>query len=153
MVLANGFSLNGIGTVLAGMVISAVMLWKLQLHIPILSCLAVLLAIGMGLMLFAAFDILLACVMIRLIHIGRLNELFDTLTKFGQYPMELFPKSSRLVFLTVLPFAVWVNIPCRILLNGMQGYMFLTFSIVILFYCLAVYSWNRCMKHYTSAGG
>lgn len=153
MVLANGFSLDGIGTVLAGIVIITVMLWKLQLSIHILSCLATLLAIGMGLVLFAAFDILLACVMIRLVNIGRLNELFDTLTKFGQYPMELFPKGTRLIFITVVPFAVWVNIPCRILLNGIQGYMFLTFLIVILFYFLAVHSWNLCMKHYTSAGG
>lgn len=153
MILANGFSLDGIGTILAGMVIIAVMLWRLQLHIGIVAALAALLAIGMGLLLFAAFDILLACVMIRLINIGRLNEVFDTLTKFGQYPMELFPRATKFVFITFVPFVVWVNIPCKILLDGIQGYMFLTFFIVILFYCLAVHNWNLCIKHYTSAGG
>lgn len=153
MILANGFSLDGIGTVLAGMIIIIVMFWKLQLRIHITAALTSLLAIGMGLVLFAAFDILLACVMIRLVNIGRLNEVFDTLTKFAQYPMELFPGAAKFVFITIVPFAVWVNIPCKILLDGIQGYMFLTFFIVILFYFLAVHNWNLCMKHYTSAGG
>ncbi len=153
LVLANGFSFDGIGTVLAGIVIIVVMLHRLQQKISVLSLAAVVLSVGMGLLLFAAFEILLASVMVRLVNIGRLNELFDTLTKFGQYPMELFPRGAGFLFITMIPFAVWVNIPCRILLDGVQAYMFLTFLMVFFIDCLALYSWNLCIKHYTSAGG
>ena len=153
MILANGFSLDGIGTVLAGIIIMAVMLYRLQLKVSVFVCLAVLLSIVAGLALFVSFQIFLACAMVRLVHIGRLNEIFDTIARFGQYPMELYPKGARLFFATILPFAIWVNIPCKILLDGIQGYMFFTVVFVALLYGAAVYSWNLCIRHYTSAGG
>lgn len=153
MILANGFSLDGIGTVAAGVVISMVTIIRMRICPPVYVWLMTLFAIGMGLVLFIAFDILLSCVMIRLVNIGRLNEIFNSIAKFGQYPLELYPKWVRLLFLSVVPFAIWVNIPCRILLEDIGKYMIVPFLVVFVFLGLSLYCWNGCIKHYSSAGG
>lgn len=153
MILANGFSLDGIGTVTAGCVISVVAMFKLHLCPPWYIWILLLAALVQGLLLFVAFDIFLASVMIRLINIGRLNEIFFTIAKFGQYPLEVYPKRMQLLFISVMPFAVWVNIPCKVLLQGMQAYMLLPTLAVIIIFGAALYGWKGCMKYYTSAGG
>lgn len=153
MILANGFSLDGIGTVAAGCVISVVAMRNLHLLPAWYIWIMALIAIAVGLLLFVACDIFLASVMICLINIGRLNELFFTIAKFGQYPLEVYPKGMQLLFISVMPFAVWVNIPCKILLHGLQTYMLLPILSVVVVFEASLYCWNRCLKHYTSAGG
>lgn len=153
MILANGFSLDGIGTVAAGVVISLVAMLRMQLLPPWYLWVITALSIIVSLLFFVAFDIFLASVMIRLVQIGRLNEMFATIAKFGQYPLEVYPKGMRLLFSTVIPFAVWINIPCKIFLYGLQVYMIVPVVCVVLLLFLALCSWNGCMKHYTSAGG
>ena len=153
MILANGFSLDGVGTVVAGCVISVVAMCKLRMCPAWYIWIMVLAAVALGLLFFVAFDIFLASVMIRLINIGRLNEMFYTIAKFGQYPLEVYPRRMQIVFISVMPFAVWVNIPCKILLHGLQAYMLLPILTVVIIFGAALYGWNGCMKHYTSAGG
>ncbi|MDE6567316.1 MAG: ABC-2 family transporter protein [Lachnospiraceae bacterium] len=153
MILANGFSLDGIGTVAAGTVISIVAMMRMHLIPPWYLWIITALSVVVSLLLFMSFDIFLASVMIRLVRIGRLNEMFDTIAKFGQYPLEVYPKGMRLLFSTFVPFAVWINIPCKIFLHGLQAYMMVPVVCVVLILLLALQGWNRCMKHYTSAGG
>lgn len=153
MVVANGFSLDGISPVIAGAVISGVAMGRITLRISFPNLVLLVCSLAMAVLLFISVDILLACVCIRLINIGRLGEIFDSLSRFGQYPLEIFPKAMGYVFLSVIPFGIWVNIPCRILLDGIRIYMFVTFGFVLLLLCLSVACWNMCMRHYTSAGG
>lgn len=153
MILANGFSLDGIGTVISGCVVIAAAMIQMHLFPAWYMWIAALAVMVMGLLLFVSFDIMLAAAMIRLVNIGRLNEMFFTITKFGQYPLEVFPKGMRLLFISLVPFAVWVNIPCKILLGELRTYMCIPIVFVAMFFGMAMYSWSCCMKRYTSAGG
>lgn len=153
MVISNGFSLNGMSTVIAGVVISGAAWVRMNLQVSFWDIILLICSLIMAVVLYISFDILLACVCIRLVNIGRLGEIFDSLFRFGQYPLEIFPKALRCVFLTVMPFAIWVNIPCRILLDGIRMYMFAAFGFTIVLLYISVGCWNLCMKHYASAGG
>ena len=153
IILASGFSMNSLGSILGGIVIIVYSVFKLELQVGIVQLGLFLIFIAVGLMLFMALDVLFSCVVIVLVQMGRLNEFFNFIARFGEYPLSIFPNALRLTFITVVPFAVWVNIPAQLLLGNIDIYMIysLVFSLVFLFICLRV--WGLCLRKYTSAGG
>jgi len=153
MILSRGFFVENIGSVLAGAVLVVYGVEKSGARPGAWEMLGFFGAMVCGLLFFLSIDILYSCMVVFLIHIGRLKEIFDNLAKFGQYPLEMFPRGMRGVMYTVLPMALWVNVPCKILLEGMHLYLF--YGVVFLFLWLAgsICLWNLCMKKYTSAGG
>jgi len=153
IILASSFSMNSLGAIIGGIVITIYSIFKLGLHVGIVQWGLFLLFTAAGLMLSMALDVLFSCVVIVLIQIGRLNEFFNFISRFGEYPLSIFPNAVRLAFITVVPFAVWVNIPAQVLLGNLDVYMMysLVFCFAYLFVCLKL--WGLCLKKYTSAGG
>lgn len=153
MILSRGFFVENIGSVLAGAVLVAYGVEKSGASPTIWEGIGFFAAILCGLLFFLSIDILYSCMVVFLIHIGRLKEIFDNLAKFGQYPLEIFSKGMQAVLYTVLPMALWVNVPCKILLEGIQPYLFCGVSFLFAWLAGSISLWNLCMKKYTSAGG
>lgn len=153
IILASGFSMNSLGSILGGIIITVYSTLKLDLHVGVVQLGLFLIFIAAGLALFMALDVLFSCIVIVLVQMGRLNEFFNFIARFGEYPLSIYPNALRLAFITVVPFAVWVNIPAQLLLGSLDVYMLysLVFCFAFLFVCLKV--WGLCLRKYTSAGG
>ena len=152
-ILSRGFFLENIGSALAGGVLAAWGVKSCGADITLGRGLGFIAAVICGLLFFLSIDILYSCLVVFLIHIGRLKEIFDNLAKFGQYPSEMFSRGMGAVLHTVLPMALWVNVPCGILLEGVQAYMLIGVAFVALWLAGSIRLWNLCMRRYTSAGG
>ncbi len=153
IILASGFNFNDIGALVSGAVISLYSIVKMNLHIGFVQIGVFLLAIVFGLILYMGFEILYSSIVIMLVQIGRLEELMYQFLRFGEFPVNIFPKALQTALITVIPFAVWVNIPANALLSRLDYTIFITFAFCLLFFYASLKIWNLCLKNYTSAGG
>lgn len=153
IILTSGFSLNSTGSILAGIVITVYSVVKLQLDIGFFQLVLFLVYIAVGLILSMALNVLFSCMVIVLVRLGRMNEIFGFLSRFGEYPIDIYSNALKLVFTTAVPFAVWAYIPAKVLLGALDVSMVYSFVCTILFFLASLMLWNRCLKKYTSAGG
>lgn len=153
IILASGFSSNNIGTFIASIVLIFYSINDLNLRPTTFNIFMFFVFIIIGLLLFMAMNIFLSAMVIMLINMGRLNEIIESLSRFGQYPLEIYSKSMRAVFITVIPFAIWVNYPSRILLYGFSVGMLYSVIFSVIFLMASLFLWRSCLKRYTSGGG
>jgi ABC-2 type transport system permease protein len=126
---------------------------KLKLVVGFLDIILFLGCLAAGLVLFMAFEVLFSCMVIVFVHLGRLFEIVNYLSRFGEYPLDIYSNVTRLIFITVVPFAVWVHIPAKILLGSLDYYMLYSLVFCFLFFLGSLKLWDICLKRYTSAGG
>lgn len=153
IILVSGFSMNSIGSILSGIIIVVYSIVKMELRIGLLQWLLFLVFVLAGLVLYMALEVLYSSVVMVLVQIGRLNEVFDFFARFGEYPLDIFSSAMKLIFITVIPFAVWVYIPAKLLLGALDAYMAYSFVFCFLFFIVCLKIWDVCLKKYTSAGG
>lgn len=153
VIVTRGFSLNNIGTIIGGTIVTIYAFIQKNL-IPSLGNICLfLLFVWLGLIFFLSIDILYSTLIVLFVNLGRLNEILDNFSKFGQYPIELFSKGTRGILITIVPMALWVNIPCEILLHGFHSYMILAIIFDAIWLIMVSKMWNYCLIKYTSAGG
>lgn len=153
IILASGFTPSEFGAIIGGIVLMGYSVGTLQLPLSPLRVIMFLIFLLFGLMLFMAMNIIYSCVVIMLVNIGRLNEIMECFSRFGQYPLEIYSKILGTVFMTVIPFAIWVYIPSKILIEGLNVGMLYSLVFCLLFTALSLRLWDRCIRHYTSGGG
>ncbi len=153
IILVSGFSLNNFGPLLSGAAIMVYSIVKMDLYIGFVQVAVFLLAIVFGIILYMGFEVFYSSIVIMIVQIGRLDELMYQFSRFGEFPVNIFPKTFQTILITVVPFAVWVNIPANALLNRLDYTIFITFVFCVLFFYVSLKIWNRCIKKYSSAGG
>lgn len=154
IILASGFNLNGIGTLLAGSVIMGYSIHALDLTITAGAIGLFALSILFGIVLFLALEIMFTCAVIVLVNIGRLDDIVQSITGFGEYPLSIFTAALKIALVTFIPFAVWVNYPAEALLNRWDnGQAAVSFLVCMLLLGISLSFWKLCLRRYTSAGG
>jgi ABC-2 type transport system permease protein len=153
IILASGFSLNITGTILAGIAITVYSVLKMQLIISFYQIALFLIYIVVGLILAMALNVLFCCMVIVLVRLGRMDEIFRVLARFGDYPIDIYSNALRFVFTTVVPFAIWAYVPSKVLLGVLDASMIYSLVSTILFFLASLKLWDICLKKYTSAGG
>ncbi len=153
IILTSGFSLNSTGSILAGIAITVYSVLKMQLSIGFLQIVLFLVYIAVGLILSMSLNVLFSCMVIVLVRLGRMDEIFSFLSRFGEYPIDIYSNALKFIFTTVVPFAVWAYIPAKVLLGVLDVSMVYSFVCTILFFLGSLKLWNICLKKYTSAGG
>lgn len=86
-------------------------------------------------------------------HSGRgLEMIYWTLTKFGERPDGIFRGLTRMVLVTVIPFAIMSSFPARALFQEntweIAGYCV---GVVVVLHFVTVKLWNFGLKSYSSA--
>jgi ABC-2 type transport system permease protein len=153
LILTRGFSLNHIGTILAGLTIVCIMLIRLEIDLGILQIGLFLLFLLFGTLFHISLNLLFCGTVIVLVNMGQLNLVITNIFRFASYPTEIFPSVFRGIFIFALPIALLAYFPSQVLLNrldlnmlyGVLGGCFLLF--------ISIRFWKLCIKLYTSAGG
>ena len=153
ILLISGFNFKNIGSILIGALIILFSAQALALRPGLFQILLIVVCFLSGLLFNMALDIFFCGIVIMLTQMGRIGDLIETLLGFSRYPVEIFSKVMRLIFLTVVPFAIWIYFPTQLLLNRLQGKILLGLLICGIWFWLSLIFWDRCLKKYTSAGG
>lgn len=149
----NSFQIGALPTVLCGLFIS---IWfGVSLKIPFsgYTVLLLLLCVVAAMMLCAAIATFLCGIVIMFVRIGRIWETFDVILRFGNYPLNIYPKKLELFFSILVPIAFMAYFPVQIILGNMSEIVFAAFIGVGVLLFAGIKFWNFCMKKYTSAGG
>jgi ABC-2 type transport system permease protein len=86
------------------------------------------------------------------LRIENINEAIGALHSFGKYPLSIWPKTIKIVFLTALPVAFSGFIPVATLTGRWPWYGILyAFLFAGLLCLLAVKFWHFALKRYSSA--
>ena len=80
-------------------------------------------------------------------------KFFDKTSDISRYPYEVFNSPLiRFIFLTIIPYALIVNIPIRALLGQLSIVMFvLQIVVLVMFISISRYIWFKGLKVYGSA--
>lgn len=81
-----------------------------------------------------------------------MEDLFDSVLSIAKYPIQIFDKGMRFVFMYILPVAFVATFPVSVLI-GKAGFetVIVGLIIMIIFVFLSQWFWNFALKHYSSA--
>ena len=153
VILCSGFQIGGIGSVVAGILVTALALQNVDLSFSIWTIPLFVLMFVCGLLLFMALSILFCAIVLLIVQMFRIGEIFDKIMAFSEYPINIFPVTVRVALVTLLPFAVWTYYPAQILLGRIDHGIWAAAVFCVIVFWLSLQIWNRCLKNYTSAGG
>lgn len=153
IIVGSGFNLDGIGSVFAGLAIMLYSIQTLELVITVTQVGLFILTLFFGVVLYLGIEVLFICSVIILINIGRLDDILQTMTRFGDYPLSIFPTATKIILITAVPFAVWANFPAEILIRGWENIIVLTYVCCTIFFIGSLFLWHIIIRRYTSAGG
>lgn len=153
ILLASGFYYYGIGTIIAGIVVIVYAVHKLQLLINFGQIGLFFLFVTSGLILYMGFMVFFCTLVIIFVFTFRAGEIIDKFLRFSEFPMEIFPRLTRMIFVTVLPFAVWIYFPAQTLLGRLESKALLGVVFSFFVFWINLKLWNWGLKKYASAGG
>ncbi|MBI2990090.1 MAG: ABC-2 family transporter protein [Candidatus Magasanikbacteria bacterium] len=138
----------------------------LLLHIPVLTWIITRFHIEVRpVYIVAAILVIVCAVIIRysvsliintlsfwFLRIDNINDAWEALNTMGKYPLDVFPKSIRIITLTLIPIAFdgWVS--ASLLIGHWPWYILLyTLFFTILLFSIARRFWYSALKRYSSA--
>ena len=100
---------------------------------------------------------LFLCLMALAIAMEKLQnsaELLWSLFSLSRYPVDVYPRWLRTLFMAVIPIGFISTVPARILTRGEDPLVLLLgFALIPMFMVLARWAWVKALKGYCSAGG
>jgi ABC-2 type transport system permease protein len=159
-VLLTTFSINAFGDMLAGLGIFTVALLRLDLAWTPLKALYILAGIIGGMLVEAGLQTLLSIATFRFTGVQTWNSWIDeTLSTFGNYPLNVLPGAPREILTFALPVAFIAYFPAaavtgRTATTGVPGWLAAGAPIAgLLFFLAAKWLWYRSLRFYQSVGG
>lgn len=105
-----------------------------------------------GMFILAAISLLLNILCFRFERVENINEAWYTALNIGKYPLSVFPRWLKLMFLTIIPIGFSGYFSLGFFLNKIEPF---TLLYILGFTCLILaithISWHRAIRHYTSA--
>lgn len=150
-VMLDGFNDDSWGELLTGLIVFAIS-W-ITLDISPLYLLILPIIFLSSCLIYAATSILLSTVSFFTVAKADVANLTMEIKEFAQYPISIYPKVLQFIFTFILPIACVSFIPSAVLFGKLSPwYIPLILIGSLLFFGIAVYIWNKGVKHYGSTG-
>jgi ABC-2 type transport system permease protein len=146
------FLMRSVYRVLIQFVILFWLVWKFDFAVSYLHSILVVLLIIVAVVIDYSRSLIGNTLGFWFMQIENLNEVLGSLSVLGRYPLEIWPKTVKILFLTFLPVAFSGFIPTATLTGRWPWYGILyafIFAIVLLF--IAIHFWRFAIRSYSSA--
>lgn len=158
--LLSQFNVNAIGDIAVGGTSLGVALTLVHVHWNVGKGLYIAAAVVGGLLVEAALQLMLACLLLRSPGSRVLGSWVDELmSTFGNYPLSVLPRVVQGLFTFVLPLAFVAYFPVEVILGiapkhgVMSAIVHWSPLIGALLFIVARRVWAYSLRHYTTAGG
>lgn len=116
-------------------------------HLPMF-----LILFASGLVVDYSIRLILNIFSIWFISIDNINALWEGFMNMAQYPISIFTKTLKIIFLTFLPIGLLANVPTLALLGEHKLHLLLlSVFCALFFFLIARFFWMFAMKRYSSA--
>ncbi len=111
-----------------------------------------LLVFVISLIIYFLFKAILGLLSFWILDVNPLINFYENLSDFEKYPLDIFPKFLRSIFLTIIPIGLVAYVPTVFFIRGFQLDLFLCqlFGLGI-FTTLTKILWTKGLQNYSSA--
>ncbi len=151
-IVASNFNVQSIGLFLGGLIMTIIA----AVHTNVSDVGAVfsfLLLFLAGLMVLCGMNLLMAAISFKWVGNSRIPEIFDSISNFGKYPLEIFPKTVQILSALIIPVAVIGFFPASALLGRLEGPAFWSLIPCALFMGFGIWIYNKMIRLYEGVGG
>jgi ABC-2 type transport system permease protein len=150
--LASTFNINSFGVVLGGGVILGATIANIAEPSPVmwLQCIALFF---MGILVMLGLKLMMAATAFKWVANSRIPEMYESVAKFGNYPMTIFPKWIVGLTSFLMPVAMIGFYPAAALLGRTSPWMFVAVIPCLLFMLAGVLIYQYMVRLYESVGG
>ncbi len=128
------------------------LLIKLNIHLTFPQVLLFLLLLANGVLLAFSVFLLIAAFSILTTEIDNLVWTYRSLSRAARLPVDIYPNFLQIILTGIVPVAIIINVPARVLLGLFQpSTLLFSFLITLFFVYTSVWLWRRSLKHYSSA--
>lgn len=153
VILSKGFSYRSFGTMLAGTIALIYSIIRLGVIVRWWHLFLFIVFLLIGMLLYISFLILYCTLTLVIINTFRLRDIFDKIVSYSLFPAEIFSGAIKVIYLTIIPIALWIYYPVQALLGRLNLFAIYGSAISIAVFMVSIMLWNLQLKKYTSAGG
>ncbi len=106
-----------------------------------------------GLAVMSGLYLTMAAITFKWVGNSRIPEIFDSIKTFGKYPVEIFPRTLRILSTLIIPVSVIGYFPASALLGRLEPIAFCSLIPCVLFLAFGIWIYNRMIKLYEGVGG
>lgn len=126
-------------------------------QLSVLSVLNVLLFFALiinGLVIAAAFHIIVLALGILSTEIDHAIMIYRDLTRMGTLPVDIYAEPIRTFFTFVVPIGIMMTFPAKSLFGLLSGqFIAMSFAVSSILLLFSLFLWDRALKKYQSWGG
>jgi ABC-2 type transport system permease protein len=153
VILSKGFSYRSFGTMLAGGIALTYSIIRLGAILQWWHLLFFIILFVIGMLLYVSFLILYCTLTLVIINTIRFKDIFDNIVSYSLFPAEIFSAAIKLVYLTIIPIALWIYYPVQALLGRLDLYAVYGSIVSLMVFTVSTKLWKLQIKKYMSAGG
>ncbi|MBI4039266.1 ABC-2 family transporter protein [Candidatus Daviesbacteria bacterium] len=106
----------------------------------------------LGVLLALAIHIIVAAIAMATQEVDSTIWIYRDLLNMARFPVDIYNKPVQLILTFIIPIALMVSFPAKILLGGLSvGWMMFDWFFTLTFLGLALWLWNRSLRAYSSA--
>ena len=136
---------------------SGLLIWALVTYdfgLTVWSSLGLIILVIAGLIIQAAFFLIINTLSFWFLRIDNINEAWFNLAQLGRYPLSVLPQTLSILALSAFPIAYQSYVPVGVGLGKLDVRFFLLAIIWAAGLCVIAYKmWDRGLKNYESASG
>lgn len=150
--LASTFNINSIGVVTGGGIVFAIALAHITTPSIIMwsQCIVMFLV---GILVMLGIELMMAATSFKWVANSRIPEMYDSVSKFGNYPQSIFPKWIVAFTSFIMPVSMIGFFPACALLGRTDWWMFLAIIPCIIFMTAGIKLYHHMIKLYEGVGG
>jgi ABC-2 type transport system permease protein len=152
--MEGSFDVDGLGDLISGLVITMFASNMLGLQWNIFSILLLTLFVLSSTIIIASIHLIIGTLAFWVTRSGALLDLFYTMMRFGEYPLDIYNLSTKIILTIIIPIGFFSYYPAQLFLGkGLWIPMaYLTPVVALIMYAIAHEFWDYGLKHYTSTG-
>lgn len=152
--LIERFQPDAFGEIILGIAVSCYCFIIGGIKVYFLKILGLIFIILISVFIFTAIKLITASVSFWLKDSMPLMQVSYELNDYTRYPINIFPRPVRFIMTYIIPFALVAYYPTLYLLGKQSFFSVISFLMPVTFVLcfLAVFIWNKGLKHYESAG-
>ena len=125
---------------------------KFNIHLNIINIFIAIILLLAAMVILYAFEIVISSLSFWTIKNDAIYELYGRIFQFGKFPLDVFPKTLKIIFLTAIPVAFTTYVPTAALFGKWPWYgTIYVFAFAALSLFSALKFWNFALKKYSSA--
>ncbi len=106
-----------------------------------------------GFMVMCGMNLIMAAISFKWVGNSRIPEIFDSISNFGKYPMQIFPQAMQILAALIIPVAMIGFFPASALLGRLDGKVFFCVIPCALFLGFGIWLYNKMILLYEGVGG